>query len=200
MRALAALCISSPLWAQAISVGLRTGIPITASINAQPPVESSASWFQIGHLIEFNLGHGAGLGAEFLVRRTGLSIPRVQAGRAFVWQFEVPGTIVYRFRPAGPFVRAGVSVNRVFIAGAAECGRGPSGEVFYCLNDVPLAELRHRTTLGFVAGAGVRFKVRTLSIEPEVRLTRWVDRNLGVRESGARSNLTQAAFLVGVFF
>ena len=85
-------------------------------------------------------------------------------GRAFVWQWEVPGTFVYRFRaPIRPFVRTGVSLNRVFdISGATQCGRGPSGERFYCLDGSPVAELRHRGTFGFVAGGGFRFKFNRL--------------------------------------
>ena len=97
--------------------------------------------------------------------------------------------------------RTGVSLNRVFdISGATECARGPFGEQFYCLEGSSLAELRHRGTSGFVVGGGLRFKFRKLWLEPELRLTRWVDRNFGVRDSAVRSNLNQIGLLAGVVF
>ena len=37
-------------------------------------------------------------------------------------------------------------------------------------------------------------------IEPEVRLTKWTDRNFGVRGSAVRSNLNQIELLLGVIF
>ena len=46
-------------------------------------------------------------------------------------------------------------VNRALdISGTIECGRGPFGEQFYCLEGSKLAELRHRGTSGFVVGGG----------------------------------------------
>jgi hypothetical protein len=67
----------------------------------------------------------------------------------------VPIAFIYRFRASPrPFVRTGVSLNRVFdINGATECARVPSGEHFYCLEDRSLAELRHRGTSGLLLEA-----------------------------------------------
>jgi hypothetical protein len=119
-----------------------------------------------------------------------------------VWRWEAPITFIYRFHaPTRPFVRTGVSLNRVFdVSGTTECGRGPFGEQFYCLEGITLAELRHPGTSGFVVGGGLRFKFMKFWLEPEVRLTHWVDRNFGVRDSAVRSNLNQIGFLVGVIF
>jgi hypothetical protein len=95
----------------------------------------------------------------------------------------------------------GISFNRVFdVSGATKCARGPFGEQFYCLNGAQIAELRHRGTLGFVVGGGMRFKFRNLWLEPEVRLTHWIDRNFGVRDSAVRSNLNRMGLLMGVIF
>jgi hypothetical protein len=49
-----------------------------------------------------------------------------------------------------------------------------------------------------VAGAGLRFRAGGVRIAPEVRLTRWVDRNFGVRDSAVRSNLTSITILLGI--
>jgi hypothetical protein len=200
MRMLTALLVSSPLLAQGVSLGLRAGIPITPALTAIGSQQATASRFTIGPLIEVHLWHGAGFGADFLLHRTDLAISPVGSLRAEVWRWEAPITLIYRFRaPSRPFVRTGISLNRVFdISGATECARGPFGEQFYCLEGSPLAELRHRGTSGFVVGGGLRFKFKKLWLEPEVRLTHWIDRNFGVRDSAVRSNLSQIGLLVGV--
>jgi hypothetical protein len=202
MRTLAALLVLSPLFAQGVSLGLRAGVPITPMLTANGPQQASEPRFTIGPSVEIHLWHGAGLGADFLLRRAGLAISMVASGDAKVWRWEAPITAAYRFpSPMRPFVRTGISFNRVFdIGGATECGRGPFGERFYCLEGMLLAELRHRSTSGFVVGAGLRLKSKGLWLEPEVRLTHWIDRNFGVRDSTVRSNLNQTVFLMGVIF
>jgi hypothetical protein len=202
MRMLAVLSISTPLLAQIVSLGLRTGFPITPPLSSDGPQQTSAPRKIIGPLIEVHLGHGLDLGADFLVQRAGLAVSSAGHQRADIWRWETPISFVYRFHaPTRPFIRGGVALNRVFdINGAIECGRGPFGEQFYCLEGSPLAELRHRGTSGFVVGGGLRLKLNRLWIEPEVRLTRWTDRNLGVRGSAVRSNLNQIELLLGVIF
>jgi hypothetical protein len=202
MRMLAALLVSSPLLAQGLSLGLRAGIPITPALTSGAHQQVSAPRYTIGPLIEVHLWHGACVGAEFLLNRTDLATSPAGSPRAEVWRWEAPISFIYRFRaPTGPFVRTGVSFNRVFdISGAVECGRGPFGEQFYCLEGRSLAELRHHGTYGFVVGGGPRLKVKKVRLEPEVRLTHWIDRNFGVRDSAVRSNLNQIGLLMGVIF
>ncbi len=202
MRVLAALLVSSPLLAQAVSLGLRAGVPITPALITDARRQAPTSRYTIGPLIEVHLWRGVGFGADFLLHHAGLALSPQGSPRAGIWRWELPMTLIYRFRaPVQPFVRAGVSLNRVFdISGATECARGPSGERFYCLEGLPLAELRHRGTSGPVIGGGLRFKLKNLRLDPELRLTRWIDRNVGVRDSPVRSNLTQIGFLLGLVF
>jgi hypothetical protein len=197
MRMLAALILSSSSLAQVVSLGLRAGIPITPVLTASGRQQASASRYTIGPLMEVHLWRGAALGGDFLLDRFELA-SSAGSRRAEIWRWEAPATLIYRFRGSlGPIVRTGVSLNRVFeISGATECARGPFGERFYCLEGSPLAELRHRGTFGFVVGGGFRCKFTKLWLEPEVRLTRWIDRNFGVRDSAVRSNLTQIGFLL----
>jgi hypothetical protein len=197
---LAALLVSSQLLAQGVSIGLRAGIPITPVLTADSPQQASMPRFTIGPLIGVPLCHGLGFGADFLLRRTGLAIPAAGSRRAGVWLWEAPVTLIYQFHVmTRPFVRAGISFNRVLdISGATECMRGPFGEQFYCLDGSQVAELRHRGTYGFVGGGGLRFRFRKLWLEPEVRLTHWIDRNFGVRDSAVRSNLNQIELLIGL--
>jgi hypothetical protein len=197
----AALAISSPLLlAQTVSIGLRAGIPITSELTAGGSRQTSTERYTIGPLIEVHLWHGAALGADFLLQGAKVSTRLAGSRRAEVRRWEAPITLIYRFRArTQPFVRAGVSFNRVFeIAGATGCARGPFGEEFFCLEGNTIAELRHRGTSGVVAGGGLRFKLRRLWLEPEVRVTRWVERNFGVQDSPVRSNLNQFGLLLGV--
>ena len=73
-------------------------------------------------------------GGDFLFRRSQLGSSSAGSRPAEVWQWEAPITLIYRFHvPTQPFVRVGISFNRVFdISGTTECGRGPFGEQFYC--------------------------------------------------------------------
>jgi hypothetical protein len=202
MRMFATLLVSSRLLAQGVSFGLRAGVPFTPVLTVDGPQHASEPRFTIGPFVEIHLWHGAGLGADFLLRRSDLAISAPGSGHARVWRWEAPITAVYRFRaPMRPFVRTGVSFNRVFgVGGATECARGPFGERFYCLDSRFLAELRHRGTSGFVVGGGLRLKFKDLWLEPELRLTHWIDRNFGVRDSAVRSNLNQIGLLMGVIF
>ena len=200
MHTLAVLLLAGPLLAQPVSFGIGAGIPVTPMIIADPPRRADTSRFTAGPLLEVRLSRGAALSADFLVQHAGLSLPAAGPRSAGAWRWDVPATVLYRFR-AGPFVRAGVAVNRVFaVNGADECGHGPFGETFYCLGGQPLAELRHRSTIGFVAGAGWRFGLGRIHIDPEVRWTRWRDRNFGVRDAAVRSNLSEVSLLAGIVF
>jgi hypothetical protein len=191
MLVFAALLLSSPVLAQPISAGFRTGLGVNSIVRT----DTSGRWVA-GPIVELRWGNGIAFGAEFLVRRAALG------EQATLWRWELPGTVMYRFRTRPePFVRAGISANRVFHVGGAEaCGSGPSGEQFFCAGGIPIAELRHRGTPGLVAGGGFRFGIGRLRVQPEVRLTRWFDRNFGVRDSAVRSNLTQIDVLSGVLF
>jgi len=202
MRKFAAVLVPLQLWAQGVSVGLRAGVPITPVLTADMPEQVSTPRFAMGPLVEFPLWHGLNFGADFLLRRTDFAIPEAGSRHAHAWLWEVPFTFIYRFQlTAHPFVRTGFSFHRVFgVSGVTECGRGPFGEQFYCLDGAQVAELRHRGTSGFVAGGGLRIRFPKLSLEPEIRVTHWIDRNFGVRDSAVRSNLNEIAFLVGVAF
>jgi hypothetical protein len=202
MRMFAALLVSSRLLAQSVSLGIRAGVPVTPVLTADGPQRTSEPPFTIGPLVEIHLWHGAGLGADFLLRRTDLAISAAGSGQARVWLWEAPITVAYRFPvPMRPFVRTGISFNRVFdVGGATECARGPFGERFYCLDSGFLAELRHQGTSGFVVGGGLRLKFKNLWLVPELRLTHWIDRNFGVRDSTVRSNLNQIELLMGLIF
>jgi hypothetical protein len=194
---LAALLVSPALLAQSISFGVRVGTPTTNLFRVDASRGTSTRRFTVGPTIGINFWRGAAIEADFLLTAATLA---TAGSSATIRRWELPITVVYNFRPSrvGSFVRAGLALNRVFDTGAAvECGRGIFGEQFYCLNGSSLAELRHRGTFGPVIGGGLHFRVKGIRLETEARLTRWVDRNFGVRDSAVQSNLTQVEILVG---
>jgi hypothetical protein len=199
MRIIVALLVSPALLAQTVSLGVRFGVPITDFFSVDPSRHTSTQRYTFGPTIQMDLCRSAAIGADFLFQSTMLTA----ASTTTVRRWELPVTFVYRIRPSPPrpFVRAGVSLNRVFDTGAAiECAHGPFGEQFYCLDGTQLAELRHRSTYGPLIGGGLQFHFKRIWLDAEVRLTRWVDRNFGVRGSAVQSNLTQIEILAGATF
>jgi hypothetical protein len=51
------------------------------------------------------------------------------------------------------------------------------------IGGVNVAELRHRHTRGVVIGAGLERRFGAFRLTPEVRFTRWADRNFGVHDA-----------------
>lgn len=171
-----------PFEAQTISAGLKVGVPLTALVTASSPgYQASTRRYTLGPAIELKLVHRLALEAGALYKRLefGYSGAGSSAGR---WEF--PFLVKYRFRGWlwRPFVGAGASLNWV---------NGSGGR---------FAELRHGSAVGIVAGTGIETRLGRLRLAPEVRFTRWADRNLGVRDASLRSSLTQAEILAGLTF
>jgi hypothetical protein len=199
MRMVAALLVSPALLAQTVSFGVRAAVPLTDLFGVDSSRQTSTQRYTFGPTMNIDLWRDIAIGADLLFQSATLAA----APTSTVRRWELPVTLVYRLRPSPPrpFVRAGVSLNRVFDTGSAvECARGPFGEQFYCLDGNPLAELRHRSTYGTVIGGGLQFRFKKMRIDAEARLTRWVDRNFGVRGSAVQSNLTQVEILAGATF
>lgn len=186
---------------QTVSFGLRAGAPVTAQLRADQGYQASTQRYTIGPALEVGLFGGWAVGADFLLQAATLATPG--SARATVRRWQLPVTLGYRFGgvAARPFVRGGPAFNRVFDTGTATpCAHGPFGEQFYCLDGNTLAELRHRGTHGAVIGGGFELRCGRVHFVPEVRATRWIDRNFGTRSSSLRSNLTEIEILVGLMF
>lgn len=196
------LFVSVPVLAQRVRVGVRGGLPTGASLRADREYDASTQRYVIGPTVEISLPYGFAAGADFLLQAATLGVAAAPS-RATLRRWEFPVLLTYHAQrlPAHPFVRAGLSFNRVFDGGdATECGSGPNGERFYCLGGGDLVELRHRGTHGPVVAGGLQLRFHRIRIEPEVRVTRWIDRNFGVRDSAVRSNLNEIEILAGVTF
>ena len=103
--------------------------------------------------------------------------------------------------PIRPFIHAGMSFNWIIsVSGSDTCADSAVDSKYYCLHGKIVTELRHLHTHGFIFGAGADFQLKALSLAPELRIIRWVDRNFGTKDSPVRSNLTQVEILLGIAF
>jgi hypothetical protein len=84
MRVFYALLLSSALWAQGISLGLRSSVNITPQFAAMGPQQAPASPFTIGPLIEDHLWRGTALRVTFCCATANSAFGRRDRGRGGV--------------------------------------------------------------------------------------------------------------------
>ncbi len=187
---------------QTVSLGLSAGIPVSPLMAVSAGYGSSTGRYTFGPALRVGLWRGFGFDAELLYKRYTFGF-EPEPERAVVHRIDVPVLLRYSFAklPARPWLHAGMSFNHVLaVNGANICAQGPFGEQVYCIGGVTAAELRHKRTHGPVIGGGIELGWGRIRMAPELRLTRWVDRNFGPRDAALRSNLTQVELLVGLSF
>ena len=175
------LLFALSLSAQPVSFGLRAGTPLDdAFVNDGGKFSFShdTQRLVIGPTIELRLPFHLGLEADALYRRYNIG------GTVNHWEFPI--LVKYRFSGAPlvhPFVNAGPSFNHVSDPGM--------------FLDRPNA-----STAGFTIGAGIEVRALILRLSPELRYTRWRDKNIDLApsNSGLSSNQNQFEFLVGFTF
>jgi hypothetical protein len=189
--------------AQSISWGLSVGTPLNNLAIADSSRVATAMRFTLGPTLRIALPRGLGIDLDLLYKRLDLGLASNPA-RLTAHRLELVPLLRYAFLPAPirPFVHAGVSFNWVFTPdGSDACPGALTGEDrYYCVDGETVTELRHSHTHGFVLGGGFDFEVSALHLTPELRVTRWVDRNFGTQDSLFRSNLTQVEMLIAVLF
>ncbi len=156
--------------------------------------------YTFGPALQVGLLRGLNLEADLLYKQIAFGLVSNPA-RLKVHRMELPLLLRYSFHglPFHPFMQAGMSFNRVItVSGSNTCAESAAGKGFYCVEGQTVAQLRHRHTHGYVWGSGVDFGWGALRLEPQLRITRWVDRNFGTRDSSLRSNLTQIELLLGL--
>jgi hypothetical protein len=188
--------------AQSVSFGLTAGLPINQLATAVDGQVSNTGRITFGPSFRVHLPHRFGIDVDLLYKQFDFGFA-ADAARITLHRLELPLEFRYDFRdsPAHPFVHGGMSFNRVItMGGASNCGDFGGGTGFYCIGGKPAGQLRHEHTYGPVLGAGVDFGWRAIRLSPEIRLTRWVDRNFGTADSPLRSNLTQVEVLLALTF
>ncbi|MGI8742626.1 MAG: hypothetical protein ACR2NN_08655 [Bryobacteraceae bacterium] len=173
------------LSAQPISFGVRVGAPLNEAFveDGRPRLSfvtfsHDTSRFIFGPTVELHLPFHLGLEADALYRRYNIG------GTVNHWEFPILAK--YRFSVAPvlhPFVDAGPSFNHVSDPGH--------------FLDRPRAG-----TAGFTIGGGIEIKALIIRIAPEIRYTRWTNKNIDLAPSNGSlsSNQNQAEFLVGITF
>jgi hypothetical protein len=184
------------------SFGVTGGVPLNNLVTTSEGMVSTTGRYTIGPALGIGLPHALSVDVEFLYKHFDFGFTSDPA-RITVHRIELPLSLRYSFRGLAvhPFFRAGVSFNRALPAdGANLCPGTAADSGFYCIGGETAAQLRHQHTYGPVLGGGVEFRMKALRLAPELRVTRWVDRNFGTQDSPLQSNLTQVELLLSLKF
>lgn len=196
--------------ADAFSVGVKTGVPITDIVQTEGeiggrPFHANVSRFVIGPVFDFRLPKGFGLEVGAMYKRfdqqagqiqvtagPGVplqieSLPYTSTGQS--WEFPILGQYRFGHGTVRPYLESGVSLNslrnvfapfRLSITSPQSASFKPGGDSV--------------SRTGFVAGAGVEVKLRFARLSPGIRFTRY---------GAARGWLPSVAsvdFLLGITF
>lgn len=200
---LATLLLASSIGeAKSVSFGLDIGVPLNHLATAESGMVATTGRFTLGPSLQVSLPRHFGLEADLLYKRLRFGLGSEPA-RLTVHRLELPLQLRYVFQSSHlrPFVHAGLSFDRaIAVSGSSACAEAIAGKGSYCIGGKAAVQLRHRHTHGFVLGAGMDFRRGKLRLAPEIRATRWVDRNFGTQDSLLRSNLMQIELLLGLKF
>ena len=178
---LAFILYSAALYAQPIGFGLKIGAPLNdAFVNEGGKFSFShdTQRIVIGPTVELRLPFHLGVEADALYRRYTIG------GAVNHWEFPILAK--YRFSVAPllhPYVVAGPSFNHVSDPGL-------------------FLDRPHASTGGIALGAGLELRALLIRLAPEIRYTRWKDKNIDLIQSNSSlsSNQNQVEFLVGISF
>ena len=172
---------------------MKTGIPVNSLLTSTAPTfQARTRRYTLGPTFELNLLHGLAFEVDLLYKRleysyfrTDSSTSQSASNNVKATRWELPLLLKYKIggKHFQPFLNLGGSFDRVVH-----------------IEGMNVAELRHRHTKGVVIGAGLERQFGLLRLKPEVRFTRWADRNFGVHDAPLRSNLSQGEFLIGFEF
>jgi hypothetical protein len=180
------------LSAQALSVGIRAGVPLTDAFDATRSAirgfENIPKRYTIGPTLEIRLPFRLGLTADVLYKR--LAYEQIEVdGVTFTHtanSWEIPVMLRYRFGDGDtrPFISGGPTFNKI----TTDAVRDP-------------VEFVKSSSTGVALGAGVEVKALLIRITPELRYTRKGAESFRDAVGGLlKSNRDQIEFLVGLTF
>jgi hypothetical protein len=173
--------------AQAVSIGIKGGIPIGGTIGQQ----DESRPYIVGPSVEVRLPAGFAIEVDALYRRIGnttafsftqgdISSSFVNRERGNYWQFPVLGK--YYFKPRNeawqPFVGTGYALRVTgFHFGGTSTNNAliPPGQSSQTLAQTSTfhSDYRSGVEFGALVSAGVRFHTGRFALAPEIRYTRW---------------------------
>ena len=198
------LLLATPGFADAISVGIKAGVPLTDTVATageigQRPFLANIKRFTIGPVLDIRLPLGLGIEIGALYKRfdqqagqvqeatpTALSAPFSKSGQS--WEFPVAAQ--YRFLAAPvvkPYVEAGVSFNR--LSGVLGPIRALASRTSFVQ-----PESRSESRKGVLLGAGIEIKLPFLRVTPGLRYVRYAETQSWIPSANA------VDFLVGFTF
>lgn len=194
--------------AQAISIGVKGGVPLTDAFDVARGNNSAfftnTKRYTVGPTVEFHLPARFSVEVDALYKRLGYdsqtTVPRqFYSTTANSWEFPVLGKFEILPGPIRPFIDAGASFRH--ITGVRQVRTIVSGAT---LNQVEITnppEFNKDTDIGFTFGAGIAFKLGRVRISPEFRYTRWGGENFrDPVNTLLRTNRNDGTFLLGFTF
>ena len=211
MRVLVLLLLgSAPAWPQLFSFGVKGGVPFTdflnSTTNGRTFYDPTTNRYLIGPTAELHLPFGLGIEVDALYRHfdytgtsTSVDVFTNLSTTANSWEFPI--LLKYRFPMplVRPFVDGGLAFNSLTGLKQTITTTVIPGRTSTVSNTNP-AELQNNNTMGVVLGAGVDIHAIFLHVSPEVRYTRWTNRQFLSANGLLQSNLNQAEFMVGITF
>jgi hypothetical protein len=182
------------------SLGLSGGVPFNDTTKGVNGLIAATGRYTVGPTAQIRLSRRFSFNIDLLYKQFDFGFVS-ESLRITAHRLEMPLLLQYDLNTNSirPFVQAGIAFNRVIaVGGGNQCLS--AGDGFYCIGGRTAAQIRHRQTPGPVVGAGINFNLGVVRLAPELRITRWIDRNIGTRDSPLRSNLTQIEMLVRVGF
>ncbi len=202
----ALIAASTSLNAQAVSIGVKGGIPITDFFETirgnDANYVTNTKRYLIGPTVEFHLPARFSIEVDALYKRLGYQYEQSLAAnvitqRTVANSWEFPALIKWEILPGPvrPFVDTGIAFRHIT---GVKTIRQIAGTVTN-VDDAP--EFNKKNDIGFVAGFGVAFKAGRVRISPEFRYVRWGSENFrDPIASLLRTNRNQGDFLLGFTF
>ncbi len=192
----------------AVSVGVKGGVPITDAFDAARGTTSEyftdTKRYLVGPTVEFHLPWRFSIEVDALYKRLGYQYqatgPVVTSSTvANSWEFPVLAKFEILPGPVRPFVDLGASFRH--LSGIRQIRQTVSGATFDRVELNNAVEFNKRNDVGLAGGFGIAFKMGPVRISPEFRYTRWGGENF--RDPiGAllRMNRNQGDFMLGLTF
>ena len=201
--------ISSLSFGQAVSIGVKGGVPLTDAFSAargnDSAYVSNTKRYTVGPTVEFHLPARFSLEVDALYTRLGYDQVQTTSGGAYTvtransWQFPVLAKFEILPGPVRPFVDAGASFRN--ISGIQQVRTAVRLGTLGTVTTNNATEFNKRNDIGFTAGAGIAFKMGWVRISPEFRYTRWGSEQFrDPINSLLKMSRNDGTFLLGVTF
>jgi opacity protein-like surface antigen len=227
------LAACAPLYGQVfgrLSIGVKTGLPLSESFDFAPPdschllpacavsnYSSKTKRYTFGPTIEVRLAHGFAFEFDALYNRLNYDSyfysrspsagqrTTYTSTRASRWAFPALLKWKHDIARMSPFLDGGVAFDH--ISGAESTFTGISQDSFGFVTSLSgktsnPSELSKRTSEGFVVGGGMELRAaRSVRLMPEIRYTRWFSSHFtSALGTGFGTNQDEVTFLLGIAF